>query len=81
MTLPRCVALSCLPNRKVSLLQFTSAADTDTIPDYTTFSFTGTVSLPVDTAATQGKTGMTDKRVCFDFEVDSSNSGDDQAAG
>ena len=34
-----------------------------------------------DTAATQGKTGMTDKRVCFDFEVDSSNSGDDQAAG
>ena len=35
-------------------MQFTSAADTDTIPDYTTFSFTGTVSLPVDTAATQG---------------------------
>ena len=33
---------------------YTSAADTDTIPDYTSFSFTGTVALPVDTAATQG---------------------------
>ena len=43
-----------LANPKVSLLQFTSAADTDTIPDYTSFAFTGTVSLPVDTAATQG---------------------------
>ena len=33
---------------------FTSDADTDTMPDYTTFSYTGTVNLPVDTASAQG---------------------------
>ena len=51
LDLPRChVSLT----RKVSLLQYTSDADSETMPPYTSFSFAGTVSLPVDTAATQG---------------------------
>ena len=35
-------------------MQYTSDADSETMPPYTSFSFAGTVSLPVDTAATQG---------------------------
>ena len=33
---------------------FTSAEDTDTMPDYTTFTKVATISMPVDQAATQG---------------------------
>ena len=33
---------------------YTSAEDTPSMPDYTTFAYTGTVDLPLDTAAIQG---------------------------
>ena len=52
MTFSICCHVSL--TRKVSLLQYTSDADSETMPPYTSFSFAGTVSLPVDTAATQG---------------------------